>query len=132
MVNLLPGGIAGIVLAPLAGRVVTRLGALPTLLAGAASGVAGSLLFAFLRGEPWLVVAAGLLTQLSVTVAYAGLPALIVQAVREDETGVANAVNSIARSVGQALGSTVAVTLIAAALDPVTGFPRGAPSPAWG
>jgi predicted MFS family arabinose efflux permease len=123
VVYLLPGGIAGIVVAPLAGRVVTRLGALPTLLVGAASGVAGFLLLAFLRGEPRVVIAAGLLTQLSVTVAYAALPALVVQAVREDETGVANAVNSIARAVGQALGSTVAVTLIAASLDPVTGLP---------
>ncbi|HEY0509034.1 MAG TPA: MFS transporter, partial [Blastococcus sp.] len=34
------------------------------------------------------------------------------------------AVNSIARSVGQALGSTVAVALIAAGLDATTGFPR--------
>ena len=57
-------------------------------------------------------------------VAYAALPALVVQAVHEDETGVANAVNSIARSVGQALGSTVAVTLIAASTDPATGFPQ--------
>ncbi|TFV67195.1 UNVERIFIED_ORG: MFS transporter [Bacillus sp. AZ43] len=123
VVYLLPGGVAGIVVAPLAGRVVSRLGALPTLLGGASCGVAGFLLLAFLRGEPWVVVVAGLLTQLSVTVAYAALPALVVQAVREDETGVANAVNSIARSVGQALGSTVAVTLIAATLDPATGFP---------
>jgi predicted MFS family arabinose efflux permease len=124
VVYLLPGGIAGIIAAPFAGRVVTRIGALPTLLAGAACGVAGFLLLAFLHGRPWLVVVAGLLTQLSVTVAYAALPTLVVQAVREDETGVANAVNSIARSVGQALGSTVAVTLIAASFDPTTGFPR--------
>jgi predicted MFS family arabinose efflux permease len=124
VIYLLPGGIAGIAAAPFAGRVVTRLGALPTLLAGAASGVAGFLLLAFLRGEPWMVILAGLLTQLSVTIAYAALPALVVQAVHEDETGVANAVNSIARSVGQALGSTVAVTLIAASFDAATGFPR--------
>jgi predicted MFS family arabinose efflux permease len=124
VIYLLPGGIAGILVAPVAGRVVARLGALPTLLAGAGSGVAGFLLLAFLRGQPWLVVVAGLLTQLSVTVAYAALPTLVVQAVDEDETGVANAVNSIARAVGQALGSTVAVTLIAASLDPATGFPR--------
>jgi hypothetical protein len=45
----------------------------------------------------------GVLTQLSVTVAYAALPTLVVQAVDENETGVANAVNSIARSVGQAV-----------------------------
>jgi predicted MFS family arabinose efflux permease len=124
VIYLLPGGVAGIVVAPFAGRVVTRLGALPTLLGGAASGVAGFTLLAFFRGEPWLVIVAGLLTQLAVTVAYAALPALVVQAVHEDETGVANAVNSIARAVGQALGSTVAVMLIAASFDPVTGFPR--------
>jgi predicted MFS family arabinose efflux permease len=125
VIYLLPGGIAGIVVAPLAGRVVTRVGALPTLLAGAACGVAGFTLLALSRDEPWQVILAGLLTQLAVTVAYAALPALVVHAVHEDETGVANAVNSITRSVGQALGSTVAVTLIAASLDPGTGLPRG-------
>jgi predicted MFS family arabinose efflux permease len=124
VVYLLPGGVLGIVAAPFAGRGVARFGPLPTLLAGAVFGVAGFALLAFLRGAPWPVVLAGLLTQLSVTVAYAALPTMVVQAVRTDETGVANAVNSIARSVGQALGSTVAVTLIAASIDPGTGLPR--------
>ena len=123
VIYLVPGGVAGIALAPFAGRLVTRLGALPTLIAGAISGIAGFTMLAFLRSEPWLVIVAGLLTQVAVTVAYAALPALVVQAVREEETGVANAVNSIARSVGQALGSTVAVTLIAASFDPATGYP---------
>lgn len=124
LVYLLPGGVLGIVVAPFAGRLVARIGGLPTLMMGAVSGAAGFGLLAGLRGEPWLVIAAGLLTQLSVTVAYAALPALVVQAVREDETGVANAVNSIARSVGQALGSTVSITVIAATLDASTGYPR--------
>ena len=124
VIYLLPGGAVGIVLAPFAGKVVSRVGALPTLLAGAASGVAGFALLAAWRDEPWQVIVAGLLTQVSVTVAYAALPALVVQAVEESETGVANAVNSIARSVGQALGSTVSVTLIAAHLEPASGFPR--------
>ncbi|HEX2072218.1 MAG TPA: MFS transporter [Geodermatophilus sp.] len=124
VVYLLPGGVLGIIAAPLAGRVVGRVGALPTLLAGAVCGLAGFLLLAFLRSEPWLVVTAGVLAQLWVTVAYAALPALVVQAVRREETGVANAVNSIARSVGQAVGSTLTVTVLAAGLDPATGFPR--------
>lgn len=124
VVYLLPGAVAGILAAPHAGRMVSRLGALPTLMAGAASGVAGFALLALVRGTPWVVVVAGVLTQLAVTVAYAALPTLVVQAVREEETGVANAVNSIARSVGQAVGSTLAVTFIAANLDPATGFPR--------
>ena len=77
------------------------------------------------------MIVAGLLTQVAVTVAYAALPALVVQAVSEEETGVANAVNSIARSVGQALGSTVAVTLIAASFDPATGYPTASRSRRW-
>jgi MFS family permease len=124
VIYLLPGGVVGIVVAPFAGRVVTRIGPLPTLMVGAACGIAGFTLLAFLRREPWLVVTAGLLTQLAVTIAFAALPTLVVRAVQEGETGVANAVNSIFRSVGQALGSTVAVTLIAAGFDPATGFPR--------
>jgi predicted MFS family arabinose efflux permease len=125
LVYLLPGGVLGIAAAPVAGAVVARIGALGTLALGGTAGLAGFLLLAFLRGAPWLVVVAGLLTQLAVTVAYAALPALVVQAVRPEETGVANAVNSIARSVGQALGSTLAVTLLTGALDPATGLPRG-------
>ncbi|RFU23224.1 MFS transporter [Geodermatophilus marinus] len=118
---LLPGGVAGVLLAPVAGRVVARVGALPTLLSGAVSGIAGFGLFALARAEPWQVVTAGLLTQLWATVAYAALPALVVAAVRPEETGVANAVNSIARSVGQALGSAVTVALLAAGTDALTG-----------
>jgi len=121
---LLPGGVVGIVVAPLAGRAVSRVGALPTLLAGAICGVAGFGVLALFRGAPWLFVLVGTLTQLSVTIAYAALPALVVHAVRPDETGVANAVNSIARSSGQALGSTVAVALLTASADPETGLPR--------
>ncbi|SOC49294.1 Major Facilitator Superfamily protein [Blastococcus aggregatus] len=124
VVYLLPGGVVGILLAPFAGSVVTRFGGLPTLLVGWTFGLAGFVLLTWFRSEPWAVIAAGLLTQVAVTVAYAALPSLVVQAVHEDETGVANAINSIARSVGQALGSAVAVTLIAAHLDPGTGLPR--------
>ena len=124
VVYLLPGGVLGIALAPLAGRVVDRIGALPTLLTGSLTGVAGFVVLALGRSEPAWVVVAGLLSQAWVTVAYAALPTLVVSAVRRSETGVANAVNSIARSLGQAVGSTLTVALLGAALDPATGFPR--------
>jgi predicted MFS family arabinose efflux permease len=126
VVYLLPGGVLGIALAPVAGRVVDRIGPLLTLLSGSVAGVAGFVVLAAGRAEPSLVVVAGLLTQAWVTVAYAALPALVVSAVRSSETGVANAVNSIARAVGQAVGSTVTVALLAATLDPATGFPHAA------
>jgi predicted MFS family arabinose efflux permease len=124
VVYLLPGGILGILLAPFAGSVVTRFGGQPILAVGATFGTAGFVLLTWFRSESWAVIGAGLLTQVAVTIAYAALPSLVVQAVHEDETGVANAINSICRSLGQALGSTLAVTLIAARIDPDTGLPR--------
>nr|WP_204332366.1 MFS transporter [Geodermatophilus sabuli] len=123
VVYLLPGGVVGTVLAPVAGRVVTRAGALPTLLAGGVSGLLGFALLAVSRGEPWLVVVAGVLTQLWITIAFAALPALVVQAVRPEETGVANAVNSITRSFGSAVGSALTVAVLVHGTDPATGFP---------
>jgi predicted MFS family arabinose efflux permease len=123
VVYMLPAGIAGIVLAPVAGRVVTRVGALPTLLTGGVLGLAGFLLLAVARGQPWVVIVASTLTQVWITVAFTALPALVVRAVRRDETSVANAVNSITRAVGSAIGSAVTVVVLAAATDPATGFP---------
>ena len=124
VVYLLPGGILAIAASPVAGTVVARFGPLPTLLTAGLCGLGGFLVLAWLRGAPWAVVLVGVLTQLAITFAFAALPALVNHAVEPSETGVANAVNSIARSTGQALGSTLAVTLIAGSIDPATGFPR--------
>ncbi|SDG00077.1 MFS transporter [Klenkia brasiliensis] len=122
VVYLLPGGVVGIVLAPFAGQVVSRIGGETTLLIGAASGLVGFTLFALARSVPWVVVLVGLLTQLAVTVAFAALPALVVQAVDPSETGVANGVNSITRSVGSALASALIITVVAGSAD-ATGLP---------
>ena len=93
---LLPGGILAIAASPVAGKAVARFGPLPPLIAAGVGGLGGFLVLAFLRSAPWAVVLAGVLTQLAITLAFAALPALVVQAVRPSETGVANAVNSIA------------------------------------
>ncbi|MPQ98641.1 MFS transporter [Modestobacter sp. I12A-02628] len=124
VVFLLPGGVVGVLLAPVAGRVVARLGGQLVLIGGAACGLAGFLLLAVLPDQRWQVVAVGVLTQLATVVAFAALPTLVVQAVRPEETGIANGVNSITRSVGSALSSALTVTLIAGSVDPGTGLPR--------
>ncbi|MBA3524186.1 MAG: MFS transporter, partial [Geodermatophilaceae bacterium] len=123
VVFLLPGGIVGIALSPLAGQVVARFGALWVMLAGGVSALAGFALFTLARDEVWQVVLFGVLLQLAVVVAFAALPALVVDAVEPGETGVANAVNSICRSVGIALASAVIVTVVAGSYDPATGAP---------
>jgi predicted MFS family arabinose efflux permease len=124
VVYLLPGGILAIAASPVAGTLVGRFGPLPTLLTAGVLGCAGFLVLALLRDSSWAVVLTGVLTQLAITLAFAALPTLVNHAVQPSETGVANAVNSIARSAGQALGSALTVTLLAGSLDPATGFPR--------
>jgi MFS family permease len=124
VVYLLPGGILAIAASPVAGTLVGRFGPLPTLLTAGVLGCAGFLVLALLRDSSWAVVLTGVLTQLAITLAFAALPVLVNHAVQPSETGVANAVNSIARSTGQALGSALTVTLLAGSLDPATGFPR--------
>ena len=51
------------------------------------------------------------------------MPALIVAEVTPAQTGVANSVNSIARSVGSSVASAVVVTLLASEVLP-SGLPR--------
>ncbi len=58
------------------------------------------------------------------TIGFAALPALLVQAVEPAETGVANSVNSIARSVGSAVASALIVTVLSSNIDPVTHLPK--------
>jgi hypothetical protein len=60
---------------------------------------------------------------LGVMFGYAALPALVVEHVNRSETGIANSVNSIARSVGMSLGTAFVVALLARNLLP------GAPLP---
>jgi predicted MFS family arabinose efflux permease len=121
---LLPGGVLGVLLAPLVGRFVQRAGGYQALLTGAALGLAGFLGMAAFHGRPWEFVVFATLSQLSVTFGFAALPALLVQAVEPADTGVANSVNSIARSVGSAIASALIVTVLDGSINATTGFPK--------
>ena len=125
-VYLLPGAVVGVVLSPFLGRLVHRIGAYPALALGSSCGLLGFGGMAVLHTEPWEIVVFGTLIQVAVTFAFATLPALIVQAVEPADTGIANSVNSIARSVGSAVGSALAVTLLTGSTDVATGLPREA------
>jgi len=120
---LLPGGVVGVLIAPLIGRLVHRFGGHTALLIGALFGLAGFAALAFLHEHSWQVIVAGILTQIAVTFGFATLPALLVQAVPPAETGVANSVNSITRSVGSAIASALTVSLLTSMISDGTGLP---------
>jgi MFS family permease len=123
-IYLLPGGVLGVVLAPFIGRFVHRAGGYRALLVGSAIGVVGFAGMATFHARPWEFVIFGTLSQLTVTFGFATLPALLVQAVEPADTGVANSVNSIARSVGSAIASALTVALLTGSIDAVTGLPK--------
>jgi MFS family permease len=125
-IYLLPGGVLGVLIAPFVGSFVHRAGGYRALLIGSIVGVSGFAGMALFHDRPWEFILFATLTQLTVTIGFAALPALLVQAVDPADTGVANSVNSIARSVGSALASALIVTLLSSNLDAGTGLPKEA------
>lgn len=69
------------------------------------------------------LITGSLLVNGAVSLAFAAMPALIVAEVLPTQTGVANSVNSISRSVGSSLASALVVTLLASEVLP-NGLPR--------
>jgi MFS family permease len=122
-VYLLPGAVLGVVLAPFIGGFVQRVGPYRALLVGAGLGFVGFGGLAFRHDSTWEFIVLGAFMQVAVTFGFATLPALMVQAVEPADTGVANSVNSIARSVGSAVASALTVALLTADLDKGTGLP---------
>jgi len=112
VVFLLPGALAGFATAVASGRYIDRFGARVVLVAGAAAGVAGFVLMAVLHDEPWQVIAATILANAYISLAYGALPALVVREVDPGETGVATSMNAIARTIGSSVAAAIVAVLL--------------------
>ncbi len=120
VVFLLPGAMAGFLTALASGRYIDRFGGRRVLMVGAAIGVAGFALLTVGHSAPWQVIAAGILINAYISLAYGALPALVVREVEPGETGVATSVNAIARTVGAAMAAALVAVLLS---RNGTGFP---------
>jgi MFS family permease len=112
VVFLLPGALAGFLTAVASGRYIDRFGARTVLVIGAAAGVVGFVLLATLHDQPWQVIAAGVLANAYISLAYGALPALVVREVEPGETGVATSMNAIARTVGSSIAAAIVAVLL--------------------
>lgn len=112
LVYLLPGTAGGVITAPLGGRLVARFGAKTTLVIAGVLAAAGFAMLAALHSASWEVIVGALVVNTAVTFGYAALPALLIAHVEPAETGIANSVNSISRSVGMSLGTAFVVTMM--------------------
>ncbi|MFI7613497.1 MFS transporter [Nonomuraea terrae] len=120
LVFLMPSAVASLAAAQVAGVLVRSVGPRRTLAAGAACGAVGFAALAFAHDSVAGVVAAGSLVGVAVSFGFATLPAVLLGAVPRNRTGVANGVNSVARSVGSAFASALSGVLLAA---PISGLP---------
>lgn len=112
VIFLLPGALAGFLTALASGRYIDRFGARTVLVVGAATGVTGFVLLAAVHDEQWQVIAAGVLVNAYISLAYGALPALVVREVESGETGVATSMNAIARTVGSSIAAALVAVLL--------------------
>ena len=112
VVFLLPGALAGFLTAVASGRYIDRFGARVILVVGASAGVAGFILLAVLHDKPWQVIAATILANAYISLAYGALPALVVREVDAGETGVATSMNAIARTIGSSIAAAIVAVLL--------------------
>ncbi|MET0429756.1 MAG: MFS transporter, partial [Microvirga sp.] len=114
IIYLLPGAVVSIVIGPLAGRLVGRIG--PRLVLAIACGLAAvaSASLAFLHTGKAEVIIAFIVVSCGIAMAYSSMPALLISHVQPAETGIANSINSIMRTVGGTIGSALIITILAA------------------
>jgi MFS family permease len=109
---LLPSSLVMLFTGPLTGRITARFGMRLPLVLGAACSTLAFALLTWEHGSLALIALAGIPLGLGIGLAFAAMANLVIDAVPQDQSGVASAVNTIARSVGGAVGGQIAATLL--------------------
>ncbi len=112
-VYLLPSTVTMLVMGTLAGRIAGRYGSKTALVVGAAVSAASFVLLTGAHGSSWTVYLSMALLGIGIGLAFAALANLIVNAVPQEQTGVATGMNTVMRTVGGAVGSQIAATMVA-------------------
>jgi MFS family permease len=118
---LLPIGAAMGLFSPISAAITRRFGPRTTLLAGAAVMAVGNFAGSLVHGPIALVVANLTIASIGGALAYGALPTAIMRAVPTTETAAANALNSLARSIGTSSCSAIVVALTTGSLVHVVG-----------
>ncbi|MEV8525212.1 MFS transporter [Streptomyces sp. NPDC052000] len=110
---LLPGGLAMVALSPVSAKISAAYGPKTALAIAAAIMVVGYVLRFFTSHSLPLIIAGATVVASGTAIAYSALPALVMRAVPVGETGAANGLNTLMRSVGQACCSAVVAAVLA-------------------
>jgi EmrB/QacA subfamily drug resistance transporter len=113
---MLPSTAFMLVGGPLSGALGTRFGQRLPLLLGTLTATASYTWLALEHAERWHIYVGSGLLGLGIGLAFAAMANLIVDAVRQDQTGIATGMNTICRSIGGALGGQVVASIVAASI----------------
>ncbi|MEU9460090.1 MFS transporter [Streptomyces sp. NPDC048312] len=110
---LLPGGVMMVVLSPVSARISAKYG--PKVSLALAAGVIGCgyVVRYFTSHNLWLIIGGATVVASGTAIAYSALPALVMRGVPVSETGAANGLNTLMRSIGQAFCSATVAAVLA-------------------
>jgi MFS family permease len=111
---LLPSSLIMLVAGPMSGRLGARHGSKLPLALGTVFASAGYFFLAFLHGAKVDIYVGSLLLGLGIGLAFAATANLMVEAVPQEVTGVASAINAIMRTVGGAIGAQLSAAIVSA------------------
>ena len=108
-----PQGLVMMAMAPVSAAITKTKGPKITLMCGAVIVAAGYGLNILLMSEVWHLVLVSCIIGAGVGFAYGAMPALIMGAVPASETGAANSLNTLMRSIGTSFASAIAGVVLA-------------------
>nr|WP_245551320.1 MFS transporter [Gordonia rhizosphera] len=123
---LTPSGLVMFVFSNISARMTAAFGPRVSLAVGAVVLGIGYIVFIVTIAGPfevtwWLMMAVASLIGAGLGIAYSAMPALIMRAVRVEQTGEANGVNALMRVVGTSLSAAVVGMILTASMITVTG-----------
>ena len=124
---LFPSTVAMLLVSPLAGKLSYALGSKLPLMLGALVSASSFVLLAAAHSHRFEIYVATCLLGVGIGLAFSAMANLIVEAVPREQTGVASGMNTIMRTIGGALGSQAAASVVASSaveggLPTVDGF----------
>ncbi len=120
---LLPSTVIMLIAGPVSGWMGTRVGSRVPVLLGTITASCSFLWLALMHEQPWQIVFGVSLLGVGIGLSFAAMANLIVEAVKQSETGVATGMNTIMRTVGGALGGQIAASIVTAHMEVGTSFP---------
>jgi EmrB/QacA subfamily drug resistance transporter len=123
-VYMLPMTAGMFLLGVLAGPLAARFGSKRVLVAGALVTVAPFVLLALGHDRSWEIYLASALVGVGLGLAYAAMSAIVVEAVPAAQTGAASGMNTNIRTIGGAIGSAVAASILSSGATAAHPFPQ--------